>query len=214
MPPGGTQKVGRENFDAFLLKYFKHFAFQSITTDQFITYLKDTLLKQHPDKLNMERVNQWVFEPGIPNGAPKPESNAFSSVDDTRSAWLAGKIKAGDIETEDWTVHQWLYFLNNLPKQLSDEQMAALDDAFSLTESKNNEIAHSWLMHVVYNWYEPALPRLHNYLVSIGRNKLVKPLYRELSKTEKGKAFGRKAFNEAKDGYHPLTLKANEEFIK
>ncbi len=208
------QKVGRENFDAFLLKYFKHFAFQSITTDQFITYLKDTLLKQYPDKLNMERVNQWVFEPGIPNGAPKPESNAFSSVDDTRSAWLTGKIKAGDIETEDWTVHQWLYFLNNLPKQLSEEQMAALDGAFSLTESKNNEIAHSWLMHVVYNWYEPALPRLHNYLVSIGRNKLVKPLYRELSKTEKGKAFGRKAFNEAKDGYHPLTLKANEEFIK
>ena len=207
-------KIGREQFDQFLLQYFEAFAFESITTDQFIAYLETTLLKQHADKLSKDRIEAWIFEPGIPDGAPVPESDAFDKVDSVRTAWLDGELKAKSIDTSSWTVHEWLYFLNNLPEKLSDEQLAALDEAFNLTQSSNNEIAHSWLLISVKNWYEPAFERLHNYLVSIGRNKLVKPLYRELSKTPEGKAMAQKAFAEAKDGYHPLTVKANEGYVK
>lgn len=207
-------KIGRENFDAFLMQYFKDFAFKSITTDTFITYLEDTLLKQYPDKLDAKRINTWIFEPGIPEGAPKPESDAFVKIDTTRNAWLAGEVKAADIDTEQWTVHEWLYFLNNMPESLSAEQLAELDAAFSLTSTQNNEIAHSWLMIAVENNYQPAFERLYSYLVTIGRNKLVKPLYRELSKTPEGKAFAKRAFEEAKPGYHPLTVKANEGYVQ
>ncbi|MEC9428683.1 MAG: M1 family metallopeptidase [Pseudomonadota bacterium] len=206
-------KIGRENFDAFLMQYFKDFAFKSITTDTFIAYLDDTLLKQYPDKLDANRIHTWIFEPGIPEGAPHPDSDAFTKIDDTRSAWLSGDVKAADIETAQWTVHEWLYFLNNMPESLSEAQLAELDSAFSLTSTKNNEIAHSWLMIAVQNNYQPAYDRLYSYLVSIGRNKLVKPLYRELSKTPEGKAFAKRAFEEAKPGYHPLTVKANEGFV-
>ncbi|GGF66454.1 M1 family metallopeptidase [Alteromonas lipolytica] len=208
------QKVGRENFDQFLLGYFKHFAFKSITTDQFIAYLNDTLLTQYPDKLDAVRIHQWIFEPGIPAGAPVPTSDAFAIIDQARQDWLAGEKSADSIDTANWTVHEWLYFLNNLPEQLSDEQLQALDEAFGLTASSNNEIAHSWLLIAVKNQYQPAYSRLYEYLVSIGRNKLVKPLYRELVKTPEGKVFAQKAFAEAKPGYHPLTIKANEDFVK
>lgn len=208
------QKIGRENFDAFLMQYFKDFAFKSITTDTFIAYLDKTLLKQYPNELDAERIHTWIFEPGIPEGAPHPESDAFSKIDETRSAWLSGGIKAADIETAQWTVHEWLYFLNNMPESLSEAQLLELDSAFSLTSTKNNEIAHSWLMIAVENNYQPAFERLYSYLVSIGRNKLVKPLYRELSKTPEGKAFAKRAFEEAKPGYHPLTVKANEGYVE
>ena len=208
------QKIGRENFDAFLMQYFKDFAFKSITTDTFIAYLDKTLLKQYPNELDAERIHTWIFEPGIPEGAPHPESDAFSKIDETRSAWLSGGIKAADIETAQWTVHEWLYFLNNMPESLSEAQLVELDSAFSLTSTKNNEIAHSWLMIAVENNYQPAFERLYSYLVSIGRNKLVKPLYRELSKTPEGKAFAKRAFEEAKPGYHPLTVKANEGYLE
>lgn len=206
-------KIGRENFDAFLMQYFKDFAFKSITTDTFIAYLNKTLLTQYPDKLDAERINTWIFQPGIPEGAPHPESDAFVKIDATRDAWLSGATKAVDIDTTQWTVHEWLYFLNNMPASLSTEQLAELDAAFSLTTTKNNEIAHSWLMIAVENTYEPAYERLYSYLVTIGRNKLVKPLYRELSKTPEGKAFAKRAFEEAKPGYHPLTVRANEGFV-
>lgn len=195
------------------MQYFKDFAFKSITTDTFVTYLEETLLKQYSDILKADRINQWIFEPGIPEGAPHPESDAFVNIDDTRSAWLAGDVKTADIDTAQWTVHEWLYFLNNMPEVLSETQLDDLDSTFSLTSTRNNEIAHSWLMIAVKNNYQPAFTRLHSYLVSIGRNKLVKPLYRELSKTKEGKAFAKRAFEEAKPGYHPLTVRANEGFV-
>ena len=208
------QKVGRDNFDSFLTQYFKEFAFQSITTDQFIDYLSKTLLVDYADKLDMVRIKQWIFQPGLPADVTLPESNAFTQIDSVRAAWLAGELAAEKIKTNDWTVHQWLYFLNNLPEQLSATQMAALDTAFSLTASKNNEIAHSWLLICVKQWYQPALPRVYEYLTTIGRNKLVKPLYRELANTEAGKALGKKAFDQAKAGYHPLTVKVNQKYVE
>jgi leukotriene-A4 hydrolase len=207
------QKIGRDNFDKFLLSYFEHFSFKSITTDEFIAYLDDTLLSQYADKLDKARINEWIFQPGIPEGAPVPESDAFVNVDNGREQWLAGKNSANMIQTQDWTVHQWLYFLNNMPEVLNENQLGELDAAFSLTASKNNEIAHSWLMIAVKNEYKPAYDRLYEYLTSIGRNKLVKPLYRELSKTAEGKAFAKKAFEQAKPGYHPLTISANEGYV-
>jgi leukotriene A-4 hydrolase/aminopeptidase len=207
-------KVGRENFDQFLLGYFEKFAFKSITTDQFVSYLEQTLLKEHSDKLSKQRIEQWIFQAGIPDDAPVPESDAFSVVDQERDAWLTGSIQANEIDSESWVVHQWLYFLNNMPEKLSQEQLADLDKTFFLTSSKNNEIAHSWLLISVNNWYQPAFKRLHEYLTSIGRNKLVKPLYKALSQTPEGKVMAQKAFAEAKAGYHPLTVKANEGFVE
>ncbi|MBF7073086.1 M1 family metallopeptidase [Glaciecola sp. MH2013] len=207
------QKIGRDNFDKFLLTYFNEFAFKSITTDEFITYLNKTLLVQYSEELDSDRINQWIFQAGIPEGAPVPQSDAFVNVDLARKQWLEGIVEAQKIETSAWTVHQWLYFLNNMPDALSEQQMLSLDKAFSLTASKNNEIAHSWLMMAVKNDYQIAFPRLYEYLTSIGRNKLVKPLYRELSKTPEGKAFAKRAFDAAKPGYHPLTVSANEAFV-
>ena len=208
------QKVGRAEFDKFLVDYFQHFAFKSITTDEFVAYLDKTLLADHADKLDKDRIQEWIFTPGIPAGAPVPTSDAFEIIDQARSHFLAGEVPASSINTQSWTVHEWLYFLNNMPEALTDAQLAALDEAFNLTQSSNNEIAHSWLMIAVNNNYEPAYERLYSYLVSIGRNKLVKPLYQALSKTEEGKAFAKKAFEEAKPGYHPLTVKANEGFVE
>lgn len=207
------QRIGRDNFDAFLTQYFEEFAFKSITTDTFLDYLNRTLLADYPEKLSESRIHEWVFQPGLPEGAPQPESDAFVKIDTTRDAWLNGQIEAREIDTDNWTVHEWLYFLNNMPESLTDTQLKALDEAFSLTSTSNNEIAHSWLMIAVKNQYKAAYPRLHNYLVNIGRNKLVKPLYRALSKTDEGKAFAKKAFEQAKPGYHPLTIKANEGFV-
>jgi leukotriene A-4 hydrolase/aminopeptidase len=205
-------KVGREAFDKFLMKYFEDFAFQSIDTETFLAYLDKELIK--PFNLDRARIEQWIYQPGVPAGHQVPESNAFTLVDENRAAWLSGKQPASALNTNDWVVHQWLYFLNNMPEQLTQAQLADLDKAFNFTQTRNNEIAHSWLMIAVKNDYQPAWPRLEQYLKTIGRNKLVKPLYQALSLKPKYKAFGKRVFDEAKSGYHPLTVKANERFFE
>ncbi|MCH9690484.1 MAG: M1 family metallopeptidase [Gammaproteobacteria bacterium] len=206
------QKVGRDNFDRFLLEYFNKFAFQSISSADFIKYLQQTLLKQYPDKLDMKRINQWIFAPGIPQGAPHPQSDAFAKLDPLRQQWLNGKIKTSDIDTSDWTFHQWKYFLDSMPEKLTATQLQELDKTFGLTASKNNEIAFSWLMITVRNNYQPANDRLQTFLTNIGRNKFLRPLYRSLM--ENGKAdTAREIFEKAKPGYHPLTVKVNSLIV-
>ncbi|WP_034474649.1 M1 family metallopeptidase [Aestuariibacter salexigens] len=207
------QTVGREAFDQFLLEYFDAFAFKSITTDQFLDYLQQTLAAQYPDKVDMQRIEQWILKPGLPANVPVVESDAFSSIDHQRQQFLQGEIRAADIKVGNWTYHQWNYFLRGLPESLSIDQMSALDSAFNLTQVSNNEIAHTWLLLAIQKQYQPAYERLYNYLTGIGRNKLVRPLYAELAKTEQGKAFAKRAFEEAKSGYHPLTIKANQDFV-
>lgn len=93
------QQVGRDNFDRFLTQYFKEFAFQSITTDQFLAYLDNTLLADYADKLDKKRIQQWVFESGLPDNPPLAKSNAFVTVDNLRTQWLAGELAASDIDT-------------------------------------------------------------------------------------------------------------------
>ena len=197
-------RVGRENFDAFLRGYFDHFAFQAITTAQFKDYLEENLLAKFPQKLDMDRINSWIHEPGLPEHHPVPQSDAFDRVDSARSEWLEGRVTAQQISTSDWTVHQWLYFLNNMPEQLTAEQMQALDQAFELTITSNNEIAHSWLKMAIRNDYQPAFKRLEDYLVGIGRRKLIVPLFEELMKTPEHAEFARRVYAAARPGYHPL----------
>ena len=203
------QQFGRDAFDKFLRKYFDDFTFQSISTEQFKTYLQRELLAKKPEVVSMDKINQWIHEPGLPEDAPQPTSDAFAKVEQQMQRWLKG----GQLQTEQWTTHEWLHFINNLPLDISAENMARLDREFKLTESQNSEIAHAWLKLSIVKKYEPARDRLRSYLLTIGRNKLVSPLYRELAKTPDNLKWAREVYEQAKPGYHPLTQTVNEALL-
>lgn len=208
------QRYGRERFDEFLSAYFDHFAFQSITTEQFLEYLQQTLLAVENPPVTMAEIREWIFEPGLPATAVIPSSDAFAKVNESRRKWLAGEIELGQIDTENWSVHEWLAFLNNMPQELSVAQLAMLDATFSLTESTNNEIAHSWLLIAIRNGYRPAYQRLEDYLVEIGRRKLMRPLYEELMRTPTGAEFARRVYQRARPGYHPLAQRTIDGIVQ
>ena len=133
-----------------------------------------------------------------------PTSNTFTDIDQIRSQWLAGGLKSSEIDVTQWTVHEWLYFLNNLPAKLTDIQMQDLDTQFKLTSTGNNEIAHSWLLIAINNGYQPAYNRLEDYLVHIGRRKLITPFYKALVASTEGQVFAKRVYAIARPGYHPL----------
>jgi len=56
--------VGRKKFDEFLKEYFNDHAFETISTEKFIRYLNTELLE--PNKLTDFNVNEWVYQPGLP----------------------------------------------------------------------------------------------------------------------------------------------------
>jgi hypothetical protein len=133
-------------------------------------------------------------------------------VDEARAGWLAGKLAPKKFGV-DWIAQQWLYFLNNMPATLLPAQLADLDKAFGFSKSRNAEIAHSWFKLVIANNYQPSFARLEEYLNTVGRRKLIAPLYEALLNTPAGAQVAKRIFAEARLGYHPETIKAIEAIV-
>jgi len=207
------EKYGREAFDPFLKQYFTAHAFQSMTSAKFIAYLKANLMDKYPGVVSMEKINEWVYGTGMPDDSPRPTSDIFTRVLQDQQDWLAGKISLKDIATTNWTVHQWLHFITNLPEEMAPRRMAQLDEAYNLTASRNNEIAHVWLLQGLKHDYRAILPRLKAYLPSIGRLKLIRPLYKQLATTPGGLAMAREIYRPARPGYHPSAQKVLDKIL-
>jgi leukotriene-A4 hydrolase len=186
------QAVGRERFDAFLRAYFDNFAFQSITTAEFLEYIRRELPNPVP-------LDEWIFQPGIPAGAAEPHSDAFERVE---SGWPA--------DTAAWSTHEWLHFL----RSQNPPDMPRLDREFHFSESRNSEILFQWLHMAVIADYRPAFPKVSRFLKSVGRRKFLKPLYSELMKTREGQALARSTYAEARAGYHPIAQATIDGIVK
>ena len=65
----------------------------------------------------------------------------------------------------------------------------------------------------VRNEYEPAYPRLEEFLTSVGRRKFLKPLYGELSKTPRGRERARAIYKRARRSYHPISVATVDEIL-
>jgi aminopeptidase N len=208
-------RLGRDELDAFLRGYFAKFAFQSVTTDDFRAYLSEHVLDRPNAKVTLAEVNAWIDRPGLPATVVMPQSNAFKVVDTARADWLAGRVRAQQLDTKAWTVHQWLHFLDNLPAQTTAAQLKELDAAFKFTSSTNSEITHSWMKNAIRADYAPAYSKLEAYLTSIGRRKLVKDLYEDLAKTPAGKKRAQAIYRQARPMYQvPLVEQLDELGLK
>lgn len=208
-------RLGRERLDAFLRSYFDRFAFQSVSTEQFLEYLEAQILKAPNPNLTKAEVLAWIDGPGLPATASMPQSDAFAKVDAQRDAWLKGERTAKQLDTAGWNTQQWLRLLKTLPEDVSVAQLAELDAAFNFTAATNHVIAHSWLKNAIRAGYAPAYPRLETHLTTIGRRLLVKDLYEELMKTPDGAARARAIYVKARPLYQvPLAAQLDEVLLK
>ncbi|MBS1766152.1 MAG: M1 family metallopeptidase [Acidobacteria bacterium] len=197
------QTYGRKRFDAFLRGYMDHFAFHSITTEDFEAYLKAHLFTQNAKLAASIPLDAWLYQPGLPSDVPNPHSDLFDKVDAASAAWLKDGNTAA-LPYAHWSTQERLRFLLGVPGNLSLDQMKALDDAFQITDKGNAEVEHVWLRLSIAHGYAPADARLRAYLIQIGRRKLIVPLYADLAKTPEGKAKALDIYKAARPGYHPI----------
>lgn len=198
------KQVGREKWDAFLKGYFDAHAFQSMTTEDFLSYLEAQLLKPAGISLETSGIKDWIYKPGLPAGAEVPVSARFEAVEKALTAFSSGTLPQKETTTK-WSSHEWLHFLRGLPDGLSSAQMKILDESFHFTQTGNNELLFEWLMWSVKVGYAPADAALENFLIHTGRRKFVLPLYKELVKTEAGKQRAARIFELGKANYHSVT---------
>jgi leukotriene A-4 hydrolase/aminopeptidase len=196
---------GRKKLDAYLKGYFHRYAFQSMTTDAFLVDLRENLLHNDADLEKSLKIHQWLYEKGLPDNAVAPTSSLLDQVKTQAVAFMNG-IAPADLQTKDWSPLQFQYFLTQLPDSLTPDQMAALDKAYDFTGSHNDEILSNWLLLAVKHHYQPAMPVLHDFLISVGRMKYVTPLYKALMAQEGwGPDMAKRIYAEAEPGYHEIT---------
>jgi hypothetical protein len=207
------QRAGRDVFDPFLRGWFDQHAFQSATTGEFVDYLKKNLLDAHPEIMSQSELDEWLYGPGIPASAKRAASPRLAALDTQRTAWLKGEFPTADLPAKNWIALEWMHFLNDIDGKATAAQMQELDQTFGLGKTGNNEIAFRFFLasvHAGYNVREP----LNKFLMSVGRQKFVVPLYTALLKNPNEKDWAKGVYAKARSHYHPVTQTSVDKAFK
>ncbi|UII22288.1 M1 family metallopeptidase [Fulvivirga ligni] len=206
------EAAGREKFDAFVKDYFSRNAFKSMTTEEFIKQLDEYLLTEGRINIGMVKINEWIHQPGLPDDIPTPTSDRFGKVDEELKKFIMGTPPA-ELDTANWSSHEWLHFVRSIPDSIAKEHFAELDEAFAFTKTGNSEVVAAWLEQSINNNYAPADQRLEDFLVHTGRRKFLVPLYKALIQTEDGKKRALEIYEKARPNYHFVSTNTLDEML-
>ncbi|GJM28911.1 MAG: aminopeptidase [Cyclobacteriaceae bacterium] len=204
------ERSGRALWDKFLIRYFDENAFQSMTTEHFLYYLKKNLIEKQHLNIYQDELDEWVYHSGLPESLPVPRSGKFERVDMDLDIWLnTGTFPS----TDQWSTHEWLHFIRGLPNDLDHAAVISLDETFDLTGSGNAEILAAWFEKAIVYDYKPAYPAIAEFLKKVGRRKFLSPLYRALANTPEGKEFATEVYEEARPNYHFVSVNSIDEIL-
>lgn len=204
-------KVGREQWDKFLVRYFENNAFQSMTTEHFLRYLQKNLIERQHINIYQDELEAWIYHAGLPESLPEPDSEKFLLVDQALKAWVDHEILPSP---DRWSTHEWLRFIRGLPENRDTISLAQLDQAFDLTGSTNAEIQAAWYEKAIVNEYSDANTALADFLIHVGRRKFLSPLYKALARTEKGKEYALEIYQQARPNYHAVSANSIDEILE
>ncbi|MEP1423088.1 MAG: M1 family metallopeptidase [Erythrobacter sp.] len=197
--------IGREKFDAWLTEWFDAHAFEPVTSEMFLADLREKLIAGDAELENQLMLDEWVYGTGLPENAWKPDAQAFAEVDGAVSAYANESTIPDTDAWRNWTAAEQRRFLEELPQELSAEQLASLDATLGLSQTNNNEVLFLWLEAALRNEYDPAVPQAERFLARVGRNKFVSPLFTALNETNWGKPIAQRIYAETRSSYHAYT---------
>lgn len=206
------EKVGRDKFDSFIKAYFTENAFKVMTTEGFIDYLNKNLFEANGLPVTTELYDKWIYGPGLPENVALPSSDKFAKVDAAIFSFMEGMLPE-DLPSKDWSSHELLHFVKNLPANVTLDQMATLDEAYNFTNTGNSEVLTAWLTQTIKRDYSAAYASLENFLVNAGRRKFLIPLYTEMTKSEEGMKMAKAIYKKARPNYHFVAASTIDEML-
>ena len=204
------EQAGKEVFDEYLKAYFNDYQFRSISTEQWAAYIYKNLIHKHNLDFDLD---SWIYQPGIPTNHAVIISNRFKEIDRRIQEFVRiGRLDKSN--TKNWSTHEWLHFIRQLPIDLHVSFFEKLDDVFALSNSGNSEILAAWLELSIKNDYMLAHNKkiLEEFLIQIGRRKFLIPLYKALLETNQ-RELARSIFERARENYHSVSENSIEALL-
>ncbi|KAF2326976.1 hydrolase/aminopeptidase [Flavobacterium nitrogenifigens] len=204
--------VGREKFDPFIKNYFDSHAFQSITTEDFVKYLNENLIKGDKALADKIQLDNWIYKPGIPSNIVPVSSADFDAIDAIQKSWRETGV-AG-LSKKITTTAEKQHFIDHLPADITAKEMEAIDKEFNFTKGGNFIIKRQWFVQAIRHQYKAADPAIEQFLIGSSRTGSIMMLYKEMVKTPEGKVWAKKVFDKAKSGYHATTIQDAASVLK
>jgi leukotriene-A4 hydrolase len=199
--------VGRDRFDQWLKGWFSRHMFQPVTTSIFLADIREHLVKGDKALEQRLQLDRWVYEPGIPSNIAPADPNAFAAADAAVAAFKTGQLPNA-ATWSGWTTDERLRFLTRIDQKQPADRLAALDRAFNLSRSGNNEVRFAFLTLAVNNRFDPAVQALEEFLTIQGRRKFVRPLITALAEDHQwGRPIAARIYAKTRAFYHPMTTR-------
>jgi aminopeptidase N len=201
--------VGRERFDPFIQKYMKSYQFQSLSTEEFLDFLKAEL----PEVFEKVDVQTWIYKPGMPEAWHTPHSHLYDEVEKVLSDYEEGKLPTRD-QVKDWHRYQMLSFLQELSNSIPVEDCSYLEDVLDLKKRNDDYFYTYFYATCIASGYKEMLPRVEEFIERIGRMLYIIPVMRALVETDWARDQARPLFERVREKHHPVTVRAMEGLLK
>jgi hypothetical protein len=206
--------VGRPRWDSYLRSYFNRHAFEPMTSARFLADLRSNLVRGDAALEARLQLDRWVYQPGVPDNAARPDPAAFAAVDAALAAFNAGG-PARSAPYAGWNWAERVRFLKGLPRELPQARLAELDRAFGLSASGNAEVLFAWLRLALGNRYEPAVPVAERFLAQMGRARFVQPLFETLLRQgDWGRPIAERVYARTRPSYHSVTRERVDRLLR
>lgn len=193
-------RYGREKFDKFLRVYFSLHAFQTMTTEKFVDYMKANLTNGEDDF-----VQEWIYTTGWPKNLVKPTSKLFDLAEAQFNQDIQNgrnNIAAKKVEISSKSTNEWVHFIRLIdPKKNTIQDLKYLDEVYDFTNSKNPEIQTAWFEKSFLMKYDVVNANAKEFLVRVGRRKFLEPLYLALKESNQ-MSLANDIYKSARPNYH------------
>ncbi|KAL4466746.1 hypothetical protein ABPG74_010343 [Tetrahymena malaccensis] len=215
--------VGREFLQGFLRSYLQKFKFQSIDHVTFREYFTEYLLLNNPRKASkiLSKIdwNAWINGVGLP---PVILNFTTPIVPETQQLAkdyisLNGTASPSNVDFfNQISLNAKTIFLQYLYDNLSSVNVAIIqriDSDYQLSNSTNMELQWRWYRVTIKVGYNANIEQIHQFLGSIGRLKMISPVYQALVDSNQ-KALAQQYFNEYQSFYHPIAVIAIKKIVQ
>ena len=197
------QVLGRAELGLLLRRWFDQGAFQARSSAQFRDFLEQHL-KAHRRARELD-LTEWFSGTGLPADCPAVRSQRAEALQQAALACVSGHYDPARMDAFqplDWIL--FLRYLRDVGRRPDRELLRGMAARFGLDSSKNAELLSLWLAVSLAAGRDELLAQAHEFLLTIGRNKLIAPVYDALLSREDGAALARSIYAEARPRYHDM----------
>lgn len=188
--------LGRATLDEFLERWFTRFAWRWVDDQTFL----GTLAELIPPGTDL-RLQEWLYEPGLPSNVTAPTSSAIYNRSLDRAQAFGRGTPIAQLAPATWTDLEIDLFLSLAPAQQLRARLAEIDAAFGLSMRQTPPL--NWMIHGANSGYAPVMPAIERILLRGGTNSAIMQLYNALRASAANRAFARRIFDQARKRYHP-----------